>query len=82
MLVLTKTRERERLYEFIVAIFKEEVTGRKCYSKYGNAIIKTLVTTILDGSISKEIDALDDCIMDMFGETEELDNTDLTNWCT
>ena len=59
-------------------MFKEEVTGRKCFPKDGNEIIKTLVTTLVDDRVSKETDALDDCIMDMFGEIEELQNTKLT----
>ena len=73
-----KTREKERLYEFIVAMFKTEVNGRKCYQKDANSIIKTLVTTLIDERITKETDALDDTIADIFGETVELENTSIT----
>ena len=66
------------MYEFIVAMFKGEVNGRKCFQKDANSIIKALVTTLIDERITKETDALDDCIMEIFGETVELENTSLT----
>ena len=52
-------------------MFKEEVAGRKYFPKDGNKIIKTLVTTLVDDYISKETDALDDCIMDNWGKFAE-----------
>ena len=73
-----KTRERERLYEFILAMFKEEISGRKCCPKDANELILKLETTLVKESIPKETDALDDCIMDMFGESEDLENTELS----
>ena len=59
-------------------MFKEEVNGRKCFLKDGDAVIKGLVTTLVEGSAPKKADALENVISVMFGETEELENTDLT----
>ena len=68
-----KIQECERMYEFMVAMFKDEVNGRKCCPKDGNELILTLKTTLVNNDcVANENDALDDCIMDMFGETEEL----------
>ena len=72
-----KTREQERLYEFIVAMFKAEISGRKCCPKDANECILKLATTLVKESIPKETDALDNCITSMFGETQELENTEL-----
>ena len=65
------------MYEFIIAMFKDEISGRKCCPKDANEIIINLTTTLVKESIPKDTDALHDCITSMFGETEELENTEL-----
>ena len=61
-----------------MAIFKDEVAGRKCFPKDGNKAILTLETKLVNDSTTEETDALDDCILDVFGETEKLENTELS----
>ena len=58
-------------------MFKDEISGRKCCPKDANELIMNLKTTLVKDSIPKETDALSDCITSMFGETEELENTEL-----
>ena len=67
------------LYEFMILMFKDEVAGRNCCPKDGMDYITKLRTTLVnDDCVMKNTDALDNFILDMFGETDELENTELT----
>ena len=68
--------ERERLYEWVLAMFKDEVHGRKCSYKDGLDLIPTLKCKITNPvSTDDNLDGLDECIISMFGESDELENT-------
>lgn len=56
-------------------MFKEKVTRRKCFLKEANESIFKLETTLVKECATIETNSLENCIMDMFGETEELENT-------
>ena len=73
-----KVIEKRRLYEWIIAMFNEEVSNRACIPKDGFDIIRTLKTKLVSSEILDKNDALDECIIEMFGEGEELENTDIT----
>ena len=73
-----KVIEKQRLYEWIVAMFNKEVPNRICISKDGFALIKRLKTKLVSNDTSDKNDGLDECIIEMFGEGEESENTDIT----
>ena len=70
--------ERQRLYEWVLAMFLQEVPGRKCSFKDSIDLIPGLKSNITAPVCPKtNIDGLDECIISMFGESEELENTEL-----
>ena len=73
-----KVLEKERLYEWVIAMFNEEVPNRACVTKDGYAIIKTLKIKLVSNDTNEKIDGLDNCIGEMFNEREEAENTILT----
>ena len=70
-----KTLEKQRLYEWVILMFKDEITKRVCLRKDGFEVIKQLQTSITLPDTASKNDALDDVITEMFNETEELENT-------
>ena len=70
--------ERQRLYEWVLAMFLKEVPGRKCSFKDGFDLIPGLRSNItVPVTPNNNIDGLDECIISMFGESDELENTEL-----
>ena len=59
-------------------MFNEELVNRACIPKDGFALIKTLKTKLVSNETVDRNDALDECIIEMFGEGDELENTDIS----
>ena len=59
-------------------MFKEEIPKRECITKDGYELIKTLKKKLVFNVVVEQNDALDDCIIQMFGEEEELENTEIS----
>ena len=51
-------------------MFKETIPKRACLSKDGFHLIKTLKTKLVTNEVVEQNNALDDCIIQMFGEEE------------
>ena len=73
-----KVIEKQRLYEWVIEMFKENIPKRACLSKDGFHLIKCLKTKLESNEVVVENDALDECINEIFGEEEELENTEIT----
>ena len=59
-------------------MFKNEVHGRHCSYKDGLDLIPTLESKIIiPVSTNNNLDRSDECIISMFGESDELENTEL-----
>ena len=58
-------------------MFKEEVPGRKCATKDGIEPIDDLKTKLLISNDVLDTNGLVNCIMEMFGDTDELQNNEL-----
>ena len=56
-------------------MFKDYISNRVCLRKDGYEMIKGLKTSISLPTVQPNNDALDNIIMEMFNETEELENT-------
>ena len=73
------TLEYDRLYKLIIAMCKDKVVGRKCTPKDGMDYKSKLRTALInDNCVLTNIYDLKNCIQDMFGKTNELENTELT----
>ena len=58
-------------------MFRYNVPGRKCKKQDGDAIIAELAVPLKKDTTTTETDALETCINDMFGDSNELENTEL-----
>ena len=67
---------RERLYEWVIAMFNGEVRGQKCSYKDGVELISGLKSKLnVVVSTHNNNGALDDCIISIFGDSEEFKET-------
>ena len=70
--------ERERFYEWVLAMFEKEIQGKKCSYKDGVDLIQGLKSKIsIPVNTDNNYYGLNECIISMFGESDKLENTEL-----
>ena len=72
--ILIKTIEKTRLYEWCIAIFKDDIPGREFNIKDGYTAINSLKTKFKQVFNTETTDPLESCINDMLNKTEVDDN--------
>ena len=71
---------RERLYKWVLAMFKEYIPGRECSYKYRVELISELRSKIkIPVNTSNNYYRLDECIISMFGDSYEVEKYEARN---